>query len=153
MFYVAHSILKDEHLAEDAVHQAFIKIIDNLDKINEITCPKTPPSFRYIGKRQMKEMFYMYFKRLITAILCGALLLCSSSITNADTGSNDHPKDNIIITPQMVYINKANSNLSIASTGQAQVKCKGRYLRAPGLIMADDKAPSAVSFTLSHEAN
>jgi len=36
MFYVANSILKDEHLAEDAVHQAFIKIIENLNKINEI---------------------------------------------------------------------------------------------------------------------
>ena len=65
----------------------------------------------------------MYFKRLITVILCGALLLCSSSITYADAGSNDHSKDNIIITPQMVYIYRANSNLSIASTGQAQVKC------------------------------
>ena len=65
----------------------------------------------------------MYFKRLITAILCGALLLCSSSITYADTGSNDHSKDNIIITPQMVYIYRANSNLSITSAGLAQVQC------------------------------
>lgn len=41
MFYVANNILKDEHLAEDAVHQAFIKIIENLDKINDIKRPKT----------------------------------------------------------------------------------------------------------------
>lgn len=41
MFYVAHKILKDEFLAEDAVHRAFVKIIQNLDKIGEIECPKT----------------------------------------------------------------------------------------------------------------
>ena len=65
----------------------------------------------------------MYFKRLITAILCGALLLCFSSITYADAGSNDHSRDNIIITPQMVYIYESQSKLNITSTGQAQVKC------------------------------
>ncbi len=41
MFYVANQILKDEYLAEDAVHHTFIKIIDNLDKISEIDCHKT----------------------------------------------------------------------------------------------------------------
>lgn len=41
MFYVANQILKDEYLAEDAVHQTFIKIIENLDNISEIDCHKT----------------------------------------------------------------------------------------------------------------
>lgn len=41
MFYVANSVLKDDHLAEDAVHRAFIKLIDHLEKINEIKCHKT----------------------------------------------------------------------------------------------------------------
>lgn len=41
MFYVATDILKDAYLAEDAVHQAFIRIIENLDKINQIDCHKT----------------------------------------------------------------------------------------------------------------
>ncbi|WP_018306723.1 RNA polymerase sigma factor [Desulfitobacterium hafniense] len=35
MFYVANSILKDYHLAQDAVHTAFIKIADRLDTIDE----------------------------------------------------------------------------------------------------------------------
>ncbi|MGI5999366.1 MAG: hypothetical protein ACOX89_11990 [Lutispora sp.] len=66
----------------------------------------------------------MYLKKLITVILCTALLLCSSGIAYADAGHNDHPhQGKIIITPQMFYINKANSNLSITATGQAQVKC------------------------------
>lgn len=41
MFYVANRIVRDQYLAEDIVHQAFLKIMDNLDKINEINCHKT----------------------------------------------------------------------------------------------------------------
>ena len=41
LFYVAFDILKDHHLAEDAVNNAFIRIIDNLDKIDKIDCPQT----------------------------------------------------------------------------------------------------------------
>ena len=41
MFYVANRILKDEYLAEDVVHQAFLRIIDNLSKIDKIDCHKT----------------------------------------------------------------------------------------------------------------
>ncbi len=45
MFYKANEILQDKHLAEDAVHQAFIRIIQNLDKIDENNCHKTPFDF------------------------------------------------------------------------------------------------------------
>lgn len=38
MLYIADSILHDVHLAEDAVSEAFIKIINNLDKINPKDC-------------------------------------------------------------------------------------------------------------------
>lgn len=41
MFYVANSILKDEHLAEDTVHQAFIKLVDHLEKIEDVESHKT----------------------------------------------------------------------------------------------------------------
>ena len=41
MFYVANRILNDERLAEDAVHQAFLKILENFDKVGEISCHKT----------------------------------------------------------------------------------------------------------------
>ena len=41
MFYVANSILNNEQDAEDAVHLAFIKIAENIQKINEPICPKT----------------------------------------------------------------------------------------------------------------
>jgi RNA polymerase sigma-70 factor (ECF subfamily) len=41
MFYVANRILKNEQDAEDAVHQAFVKIAENIEKISEPVCPKT----------------------------------------------------------------------------------------------------------------
>lgn len=41
MLYIANSILHDIHLAEDAVSEAFIKIINNLDKINIDDCYRT----------------------------------------------------------------------------------------------------------------
>lgn len=41
MFYKAMEILKDEFLAEDAVHHSFIKIIKNLNKIDKVNCQKT----------------------------------------------------------------------------------------------------------------
>ena len=41
MFSVANKILNNQYDAEDAVHQAFVSIIDNLDKIKEVDCPKT----------------------------------------------------------------------------------------------------------------
>ena len=41
MFYVANKILNNEHDAEDAVHQAFVKIAENIKKIEQPVCPKT----------------------------------------------------------------------------------------------------------------
>lgn len=41
MLYIAKSILQEPHLAEDAVSEAFIKIIDNLEKIKTIDCYQT----------------------------------------------------------------------------------------------------------------
>ena len=41
MYYVALGILKDVQEAEDAVHQAFLRVMDRLDKIDEQDCHKT----------------------------------------------------------------------------------------------------------------
>lgn len=41
MYYVAMRILRDSHEAEDAVHQAFVKVMDRLDKIDDDDCHKT----------------------------------------------------------------------------------------------------------------
>lgn len=41
MFYAANRILKDEYMSEDAVHLAFLRIINHLDKIVDINSHKT----------------------------------------------------------------------------------------------------------------
>lgn len=41
MFYVAKSILKDDYLSEDAVHDAFINIAKSLDNISDVTSSRT----------------------------------------------------------------------------------------------------------------
>ena len=41
MYHVAYEILHNEQDAEDAVHQAFIKIAENMNKIADPVCPKT----------------------------------------------------------------------------------------------------------------
>ncbi len=41
MYRVALRILNDEHLAQDALHEAFIRISENLEKINEVNCNRT----------------------------------------------------------------------------------------------------------------
>ena len=41
MFYVANSVLHDTQLAEDAVHQAFLRIMDHMGNISKIECPQT----------------------------------------------------------------------------------------------------------------
>ena len=41
MFYVADQILHNTQDSEDAVHQAFVKIAENIEKIGAPECPKT----------------------------------------------------------------------------------------------------------------
>lgn len=41
MYALAYQILHNQQDAEDAVHQAFVKIAENISKISEPECPKT----------------------------------------------------------------------------------------------------------------
>lgn len=41
MFYIAKKILKDDHLSEDAVQEAFLRIAKNFHKVGDILCPET----------------------------------------------------------------------------------------------------------------
>ena len=62
MFYVANGILKDTQLAEDAVHQAFIRVMNHLDHIFDIECPQTK-SFMVIIVRNISINLYNSRKR------------------------------------------------------------------------------------------
>lgn len=62
MFKVAKDILKDEHLAEDALHEAFIKIAYNLDKIDDLMSNKTK---RYLITITKNAALDIYRKRKV----------------------------------------------------------------------------------------
>ena len=58
MYAVAFRILKDVALAEDAVHQSFVKIVNQLDRIEEENEPKTKSFLHIICKNVAIDMYH-----------------------------------------------------------------------------------------------
>lgn len=63
---LAFSILREPQAAEDAVHNAFVNILKNLDKIEEIDCSKTRSFLIVITRR---ECFRLYNARKADPVL------------------------------------------------------------------------------------
>lgn len=57
MFHVAKRILNHDSDAEDAVHQAFLSIINHFEKISEVTCPKTQAFVVIIVERKAIDIY------------------------------------------------------------------------------------------------
>ena len=57
MFHVAYEILHNEQDAEDAVHQAFVKIAENIKKIDAPVCPKTHSYVVTIVEHQATDQY------------------------------------------------------------------------------------------------
>lgn len=56
LLYVAKSIVKDHQLAEDIVHETFLKIIEKIDDIDDISCSKTKSFFVTIVRNKSKDV-------------------------------------------------------------------------------------------------
>lgn len=56
MFFTAMHILDHKQDAEDAVHQAFVSIIENLERITEPECPKTKAYVVIITERKALDI-------------------------------------------------------------------------------------------------
>lgn len=56
MFWAANRILENKSDAEDAVHQAFVSIIENLNKISQIECPKTKAFVVIVVENKAKDI-------------------------------------------------------------------------------------------------
>lgn len=63
LYKEAYAILNDKHLAEDAVSETFIRIINNLHKIDENNCPQTR-SFLVIICRNVAKDIYKKRRRI-----------------------------------------------------------------------------------------
>lgn len=57
MYWEAYGILKDRMLAEDAVQQAFIKVMKNLHKLDEKSCHKTTGYVVTIARNVSKSLY------------------------------------------------------------------------------------------------
>lgn len=86
MKHIAFDILKDEQLAEDAVHNAFIKLTNYLDKIDENDCHKTK-GFIVIVIRSVAKDMYRKRKRELEISINENITYCASddfSLTSFD---------------------------------------------------------------------
>ena len=52
MYNISFNILKDKHDAEEALAQAFLKIVDNIEKISKLSCPQIEPYCVIIVKNE-----------------------------------------------------------------------------------------------------
>ena len=57
MYYICRDILKDQHLAEDALQEAFISITKRLGKIGDVTSRKTACYVFLIAKSRAIDMY------------------------------------------------------------------------------------------------
>ena len=71
IYIVAYSILKDDHLAQDAVQETFIRIFNNLEKINNMDRNKQRALFVIIVRnisidiyRQKKKEYSIYLDQI-----------------------------------------------------------------------------------------
>ncbi|KUO63211.1 MAG: RNA polymerase subunit sigma-24 [Gracilibacter sp. BRH_c7a] len=68
MFYIANQILEDPYLAEDAVHHAFLKIIENLDKIDDVQSHKTKSYIVTIVKNRAINLYNHRRKHVVVPL-------------------------------------------------------------------------------------
>ena len=66
MLHIAMQILKDHQLAEDAVQEAFLRLVKNFSKIGQVNCPRTRLFTVIIdGQRHQDIKIYYRFVGLV----------------------------------------------------------------------------------------
>lgn len=57
MYHVAYGILRNEHDAEDAVHQAFLKVAETIENVDGTICPRTKGYFVTIVENKSIDIY------------------------------------------------------------------------------------------------
>jgi len=65
MFKMAYGILENKYDAEDAVHEAFMRVMKKLTKISEINCPQTHAYLLIIVKRVALKILSKQTKTIV----------------------------------------------------------------------------------------
>ncbi len=68
MFHVAGKLLDSHYDVEDAVHQSFLSIIQNLDKISEVDSPKTRSYIVIITERKTIDLIRVQHRDRVTSL-------------------------------------------------------------------------------------
>lgn len=68
MFHVANKILHNEQDAEDTVHQAFLKVAENIEKIGDPKCPKTQGYIVTIAEHKAIDLYRRHQKRQVVML-------------------------------------------------------------------------------------
>lgn len=68
MFHVANKILHNEQDAEDTVHQAFLKVAENIEKIGDPKCPKTQSYIVTIAENKAIDLYRRRQKHPMVAL-------------------------------------------------------------------------------------
>ena len=74
MYNLAYGILKNDHDAEDAVSNAFMRIINNLHKISD---PESNKTRGYVYEKKIHKAF-----NIIVHIIIRAGFICNNSVSN-----------------------------------------------------------------------
>ena len=81
MFHVANQILNDDLLAEDAVQDAFVKVIENLDKIEDIDSHNTKSYIVILIRNHSinlynhrKKRWYVPFENMENILFCDMIV-------------------------------------------------------------------------------
>lgn len=89
MMKVALNVLKDTFLAEDAVHEAFIKIAKNMEKIGEIDATATKRYLLTITKNATIDIYRKRNHQFQREIYVDELEECNVPVTYAATDVDD----------------------------------------------------------------
>jgi len=135
MFYIANRILKDQYLAEDAIHQAFLKIIENFDKIEDVHCHKTRSYIVIIVRNNAINMYNR--RKRNTTIPLEQMEFCISDETYSRSEDLDYLTKAVMKLPviykevlTLKYV-QALSNAEIAQTlGISEATVRKRLERA-----------------------
>ena len=68
MFHVANKILHNEQDGEDTVHQAFLKVAENIEKIGDPKCPKTQGYIVTIAENKAIDLYRRRQKRQVVEL-------------------------------------------------------------------------------------
>ena len=177
MFYVANRILEDTQDSEDIVHQAFLKIIEIIDQIEEVKCPQTRSLVVTIVKRKAIDLYRARRRHGSLSLdddnlCCGIAaeteyvderMMIAQAIAALAYGTEMIPKVDKIVGPGNIFVALAKRAVyghvsidSIAGPSEilvlADESATPRYVAADLLSQAEhDELASAILITTSEE--